>query len=335
MNDVITVKNLVKTYKGYKRGAGLKEAVISLFKRKTVYSYAVKNISFSIKEGEIVGFVGPNGAGKSTAIKIMTGVLYPSSGEVHILGFVPWEQRKKYVKHIGAVFGQKSQLWWDLPPIDMFHLSKSIYDIPEKEFRQRLETMIKILKVEEVVHRPTRQLSLGERMKCEFIIALLHNPQVLFLDEPTIGVDAIAKEEIREFLLHINKKYRTTIILTTHDMDDIEELCKRIVIIDQGTIVYDGNLEKIKQYLNCQTVDFEFTAIKDRARFLEIMKKGTVLEDRKWFKSIQFNRNKVNVPEIVSKLMKCCEVVDLTIKEPKLEHIIKEIYNKGMENGVR
>lgn len=329
--NVIIVKDLVKTYKGHERGAGLKEAIKSLFKRKFVYSYAVKNINFTIKKGEIVGFVGPNGAGKSTTIKILTSVLYPSSGKVRVLNFIPWEQRKKYVKNIGVVFGQKSQLWPDLPPIDMFYLNKSIYDIPEKAFKERLETMIKILRVEKIVKRPTRELSLGERMKCEFIMALLHNPKVLFLDEPTVGVDAIAKEEIREFLLKINKKYKTTIILTTHDMDDIEELCKRIIIIDQGIIVYDGDLEKIKQYLNCQTVDFEFTKIKDKKSLEKIMKSGTVLENRKWFKSIQFNRNQVNVPKAINKLMHCCDIIDLTVKEPKLEHIIKEIYEKGIE----
>lgn len=335
MKNIIEVKNLEKTYKGYERGAGLKEALKSLFKRKVIFSHAVKKISFLIKKGEIVGFIGPNGAGKSTTIKILTSVLYPSSGEVKVLGFVPWEERKRYVKQIGAVFGQKSQLWWDLPPIDSFYLNKAIYAIPEREFKKRLDHLTKLLNVKEIMHRPTRELSLGERMKCELIMALLHNPKVLFLDEPTIGVDAIAKEEIREFLLQINKKYKTTIILTTHDMDDIEELCKRMIIIDQGKIVYDGDLEKIKKYLNCQTVDFEFTKIKDKNKFEQVMKSGVVLENRKWFKSVQFNKNQVNVPEAINKLMRYCEIIDLTVKEPKLEHIIKEIYNKGVENGAK
>ena len=205
MQHIIQVLDLEKTYKGKERGKGFKEVFKALFAPKVVYSRAVKKINFTIGKGEIVGFVGPNGAGKSTTIKILSGVLYPTAGDVHIMGYVPWEERKEYVKRIGAVFGQKSQLWWDLPPIDSFYLSKGIYNIPEAEFEERLHTMVELLKVSNVVNRPTRELSLGERMKCEFIMALLHNPPVLFLDEPTIGVDALAKEEIREFLLKINR----------------------------------------------------------------------------------------------------------------------------------
>lgn len=330
MDDiVIEVKNLKKTYKSYKRGVGLKEAVKSLFKREVVYSDALKGINFSIQRGEIVGFVGPNGAGKSTAIKIMTSILHPSSGEVRVLNYVPYEHRKKYVRNIGAVFGQKSQLWWDLPPIDSFYLNKGIYGIPEKDFNERLKTLSTLLKTTEVMHRPTRSLSLGERMKCELIMALLHNPPVLFLDEPTIGVDALSKEEIREFLLEVNQKFSTTIILTTHDMDDIEELCERIIIIDKGSIIYDGKLSQIKNYLKCKTVDFELKEINKKKEFDTLMKKGEILADKKWFKSVQFNKDKINVPDAVNKLMKYCDIVDLTIQDPKLEHIIKEIYSKG------
>jgi len=327
MKPIIQVVDLEKTYKGTERGKGLEEAFKSLIAPKYVYSRAVKKIRFSIDQGEIVGFVGPNGAGKSTTIKIMTGVLYPTSGDVHVMGYTPWQDRKKYVKHIGAVFGQKSQLWWDLPPVDSFYLAKGIYNIPEKEFEQRLHTMVHLLKIDKVMHRPTRELSLGERMKCEFIMALLHNPPVLFLDEPTIGVDALAKEEIREFLLRINRKYKTTIILTTHDMDDIEELCERMIVIDRGTIIYDGDLQKVKQkYVVWQTVDFEHTEIKNKRKFAAILKKGIVQVNKKWFKSIRFNKKEVNVPKLIGQLMCNSEIVDLAVHEPRLEHVIKEIY---------
>lgn len=327
MKPIIQVVDLEKIYKGTERGKGLEEAFKALFAPKYVYSKAVKKISFSIEKGEIVGFVGPNGAGKSTTIKMMTGVLYPTSGDVHVMGYMPWQDRKKYVKHIGAVFGQKSQLWWDLPPVDSFYLARGIYNIPEKEFEERLHTMVDLLKISKVMHRPTRELSLGERMKCEFIMALLHNPPVLFLDEPTIGVDALAKEEIREFLLRINRKYKTTIILTTHDMDDIEELCERMIVIDRGTIIYDGDLQKVKQkYVIWQTVDFEYTEIKNKRKFAAIMKKGIVQINKKWFKSIRFNKKEVNVPKVIEQLMCISEIVDLAVHEPRLEHVIKEIY---------
>ncbi len=329
MEFVIKVRDLEKTYKSYRRGKGFLQALKSLFKRETVYSQALKGINFSIRKGEMVGFVGPNGAGKSTTIKILSGVLYPSAGSVDVIGFVPWLQRTKYVANIGAVFGQKSQLWWDLPPIDSFYLSKGIYKIPDSEFEERLETMSTILRIKEVMHRPTRDLSLGERMKCEFIMALLHNPQILFLDEPTIGVDALAKEEIREFLLQINRKYRTTVILTTHDMEDIEELCKRIIIIDDGRIIFDGSLDEIKdKYLTCKTVDFQFTSVKDKRKLASLLKKGTLLEDKKWFKSVRFEKEQVDVPKVVDELMKCCNIIDFTVHESRLEHVIKEIYKQ-------
>ncbi|RJQ19345.1 ATP-binding cassette domain-containing protein [Candidatus Woesearchaeota archaeon] len=327
--EAITVKKLRRVYKGHERKEGFVAAIKSLVARKKVISEALKGINFTINQGEIVGFVGPNGAGKSTTIKILSGVLYPSEGDVRVLGYTPWLERRKYVKHIGAVFGQKSQLWWDLPPADSFQLSREMYAIPAQEFEERLRTLTNLLAVEKVMYRPTRELSLGERMKCEFIMALLHNPQVLFLDEPTIGVDAIAKDEIREFLVEVNKKFRTTILLTTHDMDDIEEICERIIIIDNGTIVYDGNLEKVKKkYLTCKTVDVEFTKIKNQKEFATILSKGTVLEDRKFFKSVRFERKDVDIPSVLKQLMNAADVVDLTVHESRLEHVIKEIYKE-------
>src|SRR3989344_6957489 len=257
MQPVIIVKNLKKTYKTHNREQGLLNAIKSLVHRKYEYKEALKGISFEVEEGEILGLIGPNGAGKSTAIKALSGVLFPSSGEIKVLGFVPWKDRVKYVKNIGVVFGQKEQLWWDLPAIDTFYLHKELYDIGN-EFKERLSYMIRILNVEDIVRTPVRDLSLGERMKCKIIAALLHNPKLVFLDEPTIGLDIIAKERLVDFIKDINKKYNTTFIITTHDMQDIERLCKRIIIINHGEIIYDGYLEHIKnKYLKKKVIDIK------------------------------------------------------------------------------
>lgn len=323
----ITVKNLKRTFVSYKREEGIGAAIKSLFKRDKVIKEAVKGVSFTINRGELVGFVGQNGAGKSTTIKMLTGVLHPSSGDIDVIGYTPWKERRAYVQHIGVVFGQKSQLWIDLPPQDAYALAKGIYKIPDKEYQERLAEMVKLLDIEEVIKRPVRKLSLGERMKCEFVMALLHNPKVLFLDEPTIGVDALAKEDIRTFLAKINKQYGTTIILTTHDMDDIEELCERIVIIDEGKLLYDGDLRKVKnQYVKWTTVDFEFKNIIKRSDFDKVLAEGVVQSNKGKYRSIRFDRKKHNVPQIINKLMKSCEIIDLAVHEPRLEHVIKEIY---------
>jgi len=322
---IIELNKLERTYTSYKRGHGLKEAFKALFKRELVFSYAVKKISFSVEEGEIVGFVGPNGAGKSTTIKMLTGILYPTGGHVSVMGLVPWKQRKEYVWHIGVVFGQKSQLWWDLPPADAFYLMKGIYNIPEELFKTKLAEMVKMLRLEEIMQRPTRDLSLGERMKCEFVMALLHNPKILFLDEPTIGVDAIAKEEIRAFLKEINRKYKTTILLTTHDMDDIEQVCERIIIIDHGCIIYDGNLAEVKKkYTKRKTIEFEVVKITDKRKYNALMKKVTIIESRNNYRSVHVE-NKV-ASQVLKGLMDCCDIADLLVHEPELEDVIKEIY---------
>lgn len=323
---VIEIKNLTKSFKIYKKEEGFFNTIKSFFKRDFVTIDAVKNISLSIRAGEKVGFLGPNGAGKSTTIKMMTGILYPSSGEVNILGYTPFKNRKKYVKNISVIFGQKSQLWIDLPAIDAFSLHKDIYNISDEDFKKRVSFLTKKLNIEEVVKRPVRNLSLGERMKCEFAIALLHNPPVLFLDEPTIGVDALSKDEIRSFLSEINKEFKTTFILTTHDMDDIEEVCNRIIVIDKGTIIYDGDLKNLKKkYVKWTLIKIDFSKVKNKKKFEELQKKGEVLVDGNSYKEIRFSK-KQNINNILNELMKSVEVVDLSIQEPRLESVIKEIY---------
>ncbi|MBW3004058.1 ATP-binding cassette domain-containing protein, partial [Candidatus Woesearchaeota archaeon] len=226
MKPIIEVKNLKKVYKTHKREQGLANAIKSLIRRKYVVKEALSGVSFSINKAEIVGLIGPNGAGKSTTIKALSGVLYPTSGSVRVMNFTPWKDRETYVRHLGVVFGQKHQLYWDIPALDTFYLYKDLYSLDEKEFKQRLDYMIKYLDVEEVVKKPVRDLSLGERMKCKIIASLIHNPELVFLDEPSIGLDVIAKDKLRDFILGVNKRYGTTFIVTTHDMQDIEKLCK-------------------------------------------------------------------------------------------------------------
>src|SRR5690554_2193380 len=250
---LIEVENLAKTYKSYQRGNTFGEAVKSLFVRKPLYIPALKEISFSIDQGELLGFLGPNGAGKSTTLKILTGVLHPSSGSVRIMGYTPWRDRRKYVANIGAVFGQKSQLLWDIPPVDAFYLNKAIYSIPEREFKKTMDQMVELLGVGELIRKPTRQLSLGERMKCEFIMAMLHQPKIVFLDEPTIGLDVIAKDKIREFILEMNKN-GVTFILTTHDLGDIEHLAKRVIVVNHGEIVFDDSIITLRGRLGMQKI---------------------------------------------------------------------------------
>ena len=245
--SMIQVEHVSKSFRIAKRNPGMKEAVKSLWHREYVVVEALKDISFSIKDGEMVGYIGPNGAGKSSTIKILSGILTPESGTVSINGRIPWKQRKEHVKEIGVVFGQRSQLWWDVPVMDSFYLLKDIYSVPKQQFQESLTELIELLNLKEIARTPARQLSLGQRMRCEIAASLLHSPKILFLDEPTIGLDAVSKLAVREFILKLNQTKKTTVILTTHDMQDIEALAKRIILIGKGKILSDGTLLELKQ----------------------------------------------------------------------------------------
>ena len=244
---MIVMKNICKTYKVAKRNAGFKEAARSFFRRETETVTALDHVSFTIHDGETVGYIGPNGAGKSTTVKILSGILTPDSGECLVDGRVPWKNRIRHVAQIGVVFGQRSQLWWDVPVIDSFELLRDIYSIPSDTYRANLDEMTELLGLSEILRTPTRQLSLGQRMRCELAASLLHSPKILFLDEPTIGLDAVSKIAVREFIVKRNHAHGTTVILTTHDMQDIEAITRRIILIGKGKILLDGGLDELRR----------------------------------------------------------------------------------------
>ena len=293
------------------------------FRRKKVVVSAVKDISFNIWEGEIVGLLGENGAGKSTTIKMLTGVLFPTSGQINVLGYEPFTQRSRYVAHIGAVFGQKSQLIWDIPPLDSFLLNKAIYNIPGLEYTKRLGNLVALLGVADVIEKPTRVLSLGERMKCEFIMAMLHAPRVVFLDEPSIGVDLIAKEAIRDFIRSMNND-GVTFILTTHDLEDVERLAKRVIIINHGEMVFDDSLEILKKHLGDRKI--VRIAMKSPVQIDEIA--GIKLSrSNEREAELMVDHSIIPIDGLIKYISALGEILDISIKEMGIDAVIKSIYN--------
>lgn len=244
---MIKLNGINKTFKVARRNAGMREALKALVHKEYDSIDALKDVSFSIEAGEMVGYIGPTGAGKSSTIKIMSGILTPDSGECVINGYTPWRERKKYVRGIGVVFGQRTQLWWDVPVVDSFELLKDIYSIPKERFQENLKNLIEVMDIAEIIRTPARQLSLGQRMRCEIVASLLHDPEILFLDEPTIGLDAVSKIAVRDFIKRVNTERKTTVILTTHDTSDIEVLTNRIILIGKGRILSDGPLTALKE----------------------------------------------------------------------------------------
>lgn len=321
---IIEVENLVKQFKISEKKEGLKGALAGLLSRKQKTVKAVDGISFNIQKGEMIGFIGPNGAGKSTTIKMLTGILFPSGGKIKVLDYVPFEQREKYTKHIGVVFGQRTQLWWDLPVVESFNLLKHIYEIPENVFKKNMKKFADVLGINELLNIPVRKLSLGQRMRCDLAASLLHNPQIVFLDEPTIGLDLIAKEKIRKFIKEKNREDGTTFILTTHDMADIEEICNRAIIIDKGRIIYDGSIESIKKLAGEKRIEIEFESVPKNFRI-----KGIKILERNENMLVLGVSKKNRISDIIGKILSRYNVVDLTIEEPKIEEIIKKIYRKN------
>ena len=322
---LISVENLTKVYKTYQRGSSFKETFKSLLVRKPLYVHALKGISFGIAAGELVGFLGPNGAGKSTTLKILTGILYPSSGAVDVMGYTPWRDRKKYVAKIGAVFGQKSQLLWDIPPIDAFYLNKAIYAIPDRVFKRTMENMVELLDLKDVIRKPTRQLSLGERMKCEFIMAMLHQPEIVFLDEPTIGLDVIAKDKIREFILEMNKK-GVTFILTTHDLSDIEHLARRVIVVNHGEIVFDDSIATLRRHWG----EKKIIAVSTVHPLPDLTLPGITVTKRisDYQAELELDLALYELNKFIALVNKASTIRDLSVQEPQIEEAIKVLYKK-------
>lgn len=322
---IISVKNLKKYYRVYKKEPGLLGSIKSLVARKYEKVKAVDNISFDIKEGELIGFIGPNGAGKTTTLKCLSGLLYPTSGKLSVLGYNPWDRKTEFLKQISLIMGQRNQLWWDLPAMETFILNKEIYEIPQAKFTSVLDDLITMLDVKEIVNVQVRKLSLGQRMKCELITALLHSPKVLFLDEPTIGLDVVMQKKVRDFIKVYNLKYKATVILTSHYMDDVKELCQRVIIIDKGRLVFDGNLSKIvEKYADHKTIKIVFNKEID-AKSLENI--AEVKEYNFPSATLEVKREACNAA--AAELLKNFPIADLNIEETSIEDIVREVFSGG------
>ena len=325
---IIEVKDLTKKYKLKERHQGFFGTIKDFIAPNHYYKTAVNSINFKINEGECVGYIGENGAGKSTTIKMLTGILHPTSGQVIVDKLNPHKNKIKNNFKIGTVFGQRSQLWWDLPVIETFKFNKALYEIPNDTYNDNMKKYEKLLNISELIDVPVRNLSLGQRMKCELAIAFLHNPKIVYLDEPTIGLDVIVKEDIRNFIKEVNKEKNTTIILTTHDLKDIEEVCNRIIVIDKGNILHDGNINDfINYYGKDRIIDFTAKNINkeiknniDSKPDMELL----VFEDGKI--KIRFDKNKLTANDIINMVSDYCEIIDIYTEEPNLEIIVKDIY---------
>ena len=327
---IIEVNNLVKTYKTIEKEDGLLGYFKNLVKPKYNEFTAVNKINFNIEEGELVGYIGENGAGKSTTIKMLTGLLTPTSGSVLVNGIVPNEKRIQNNKNIGAVFGQKTQLWWDLPVIESFRLIRQMYKIPEGEYRKNLKKFTEILELDDLLEKQVKNLSLGQKMRCEIAATFLHNPKIVYLDEPTIGLDVLVKENIRKFIKDINKEKNTTVILTTHDLKDIEDVCNRIILLDKGQIIYDGEKQKFKDTYG-KYIIAEFIIKEKKANISESINSEEiqVLEETENKLKIRFSHEETTIMKVMDKISEYCTIEDIHMKEAELEDILKEIY-KGV-----
>ena len=337
MENMIYVENLQKEFKKIIKEPGFKGSVKALFKPNKEIVKAVDGISFNVPKGEILGFIGPNGAGKSTVIKMLTGILMPTSGKCVINGQIPQENRKNYVKEIGVVFGQRTQLWWDLALRETYSVLKEIYDVPDEKYKQRMEFLNEVLELESFITSPVRTLSLGQRMRADIAASLLHSPKVLFLDEPTIGLDVVVKENIRNAIKKINEEEGTTVILTTHDLSDIELLCNRIVMIDKGKKVFDGEISELKHnFGNVRTFAFELVNAADfdkldyRTKY-RLSDDDITVERDKNSVIIKFNADKVNIEDIIAYTLSKVHITDMQVKDVEIEDIIKRLYLKGVD----
>jgi ABC-2 type transport system ATP-binding protein len=330
MSAIIQVKDLQKEFRIARREEGRFGALRTLLAPRYQTKVAVDNVSFEIQPGELVAYLGPNGAGKSTTVKMLTGLLVPTSGQVSVRGLVPHRRRIENARQIGVVFGQRSQLWWDLPLVESFELLQHIYRIPTPLYRRNMERLCDLLGMDEFLGTPVRQLSLGQRMRADLAAALLHSPPLVYLDEPTIGLDPVAKERIREFIREVNRQEGVTFILTTHDMQEIEKLCDRVMLIDKGTLVYDGAIANIKERFGKErTLVVDLEEAPPAGELAEV--EGAVLvrrEDRRFW--LRFNRDETSASRLIAGISALHNIVDLTVEEPEIESIIARIYQEGI-----
>ncbi len=328
MPPIIRTHDLRKTFRSPKRRPGVGGALRTLFSREIEEKVAVRDVTMELEPGELVGYIGPNGAGKSTTIKMLTGILVPTAGTIEVAGLVPYDRRNENARNIGVVFGQRSQLYWDLPLVESFELLRAIYSIPKERYRENLERFIEMLEMGPFLRTPVRQLSLGQRMRGDFAAAMLHNPRIVYLDEPTIGLDVVAKEAIREFVRHINQDRGTTIILTTHDLADVERLCRRIILIDKGTIIYDGTVEHIKeQYGTHRTLVLTLT----EPHANPVLEGAEIESNDRGLVRYRFDRRRSRPDQLIREATEHYELRDVSIEEPDLESIIRRIYVEGYE----
>ena len=323
---MIATRDLRKVFRTVRRRPGALGALRTLFSRDTEERVAVSNVTMNVEAGELIGYIGPNGAGKSTTIKMLTGILVPTSGEVRVAGIVPYERRRENGRNIGVVFGQRSQLYWDLPLIESFELLRAIYAIPQERYRRNLDEFVELLEMQDLLRTPVRQLSLGQRMRGDFAAAMLHDPKIIYLDEPTIGLDVVAKEAIRGFIARINVERGTTIILTTHDLADVERLCRRIVLIDRGLIIYDGDIERIKnEYGRYRTLVVHFSEPVSQPH----LEGAELLSHEGATARFRFDRNAERADRLIRQASERYALEDVSIEEPDLESIIRRIYIEG------
>ena len=328
INEIaVHVENLAKDFTVREKAHGLRGSVRSLWKRTARVVPAVRDVSFTLPAGEMLAFIGPNGAGKSTTIKMLAGILYPSGGQANVLGFTPWTERRRMAYHIGSVFGQKPQLWYHLPAEDTFSLFAQIYEVPRDKYRARRAFLVEAFQIGDLLQTPVRKLSLGQRMKCEIAASLLHSPEIIFLDEPTIGLDVVAKQQIRAAIRTLNEQDGTTIFLTSHDAGDIESLCKRVIVINHGGIIFDGRTSALKRrYLRRKVLDVRFAEALD-APFA--MPGVTVLKQGTYGVKLEFDSRSVPVEQVVQQVMATKPCNDINIADPPMEEIIRQIYQES------
>lgn len=321
---MIELRHIQKTFRVSRRSAGLSQAVKSLFRREYEAVNALQDVSFTIRDGEMVGYIGPNGAGKSSTIKIMSGVLTPDGGECTINGRVPWKERTAHVREIGVVFGQRSQLWWDVPVIDSFELIRDIYRVDSQAYHKTLSRLTELLQIGEIVKTPARQLSLGQRMRCEIAASLLHNPKILFLDEPTIGLDAVSKLAVRDFIRAINRENGTTVILTTHDMQDIEALTERILLIGKGRILLDGSLSDLK----ARNSSHKTLTVAYEGGFLPSWEEITVKENKEGRAVLSVDTRTLSISEAISRISAAVGVKDISVTGESIDELVVSLYQE-------